>query len=645
MIEIRRRTLICFECVLLGLAAWFVYAPAFHGEWLWDDNTDITGNSLLRDATGLGKIWVAPGSVDYLPQQTGAQSWVAAPTLDYYPLKNTVQWVQWHLWGLNPLGYHLTNVALHLLSAFLLWFLLRRLGVRFAYLGGLLFVVHPVAVESVAWIVELKNTLSLPLLLGAMIAYLAYDQRWNALSPARLSGPRVDPTRWGQRVPPYLLSLLCFLAAMLCKTSVVMFPVVILLFAWWKRGRIGWRDLRASGPFFAVSLVLGLVSMALHRHGEAASGIVIPGGLLSRFAGAGLALAFYFWKCLVPVGLMPIYPRWDVDPPSLWQFWPWVIIVGWGGVSLRRLFGRSPRQAAWGQAVGGLTAGPPDSPSGGPISGPGAGFRPPSRHVLFGLGFFALNLLPVLGFVRASFMSLTWVMDHFAYISLIGVIGLAVAGLGWLYALDEGRLRGASSRPRAGVLFKSLFWTVTAVAVAALALESRGYARVFSSGEMLWTYALRHNPEAWVAESNLASALVDKGRLPEAIVHYRQSLRLRPDNPETRNNLGNALLQTDRAPEAIAEYEEALRLKADYFESLVNLGNALAEAGQTAEAVERLAAASRLQPDNTELHNNLGCALAQLGRTDEARRQFEEALRLKPDDAEVRANLELLRGR
>ena len=195
---------------LAAVTAW-TYAPVRHGGWLWDDNLYVTHNPLLRSAAGLKQIWLNPTGVNY------------------FPVTATCQWLQWHLWQDRPLGYHLTNVALHLLSAFLLWRLLRRLGSEPAWIGAWLFALHPLAVESVAWISELKNTLSLPLLLLAMAAYVDYDDA---------SGARPGPAGWSRPAGRYGLALLWFLAAMLSKSTVAMFPVVVLLYGWWRRGHL-----------------------------------------------------------------------------------------------------------------------------------------------------------------------------------------------------------------------------------------------------------------------------------------------------------------------------------------------------------------------------------------------------------------------
>ena len=235
------------------------------------------------------------------------QIWLAPVGTDYFPLKTTVQWAEWHLWGDHRLGYHLTSVALHLLSALLFWRLLRLLfavgggpaGTLGPWLGGLIFAIHPLAVESVAWIAELKNTLSLPFLLLAMICYVEFDaiRTGGARGGVRRSPAMADPPRAGlsggaaQRVGDNALhrywgSIGLFLAAMLSKSSVVMFPDVLLLSAWWRRGRITRREVGASAPFFALSLGLGLVTLWFQLHRAIGYDLGIGGGL-TRVAAAG----------------------------------------------------------------------------------------------------------------------------------------------------------------------------------------------------------------------------------------------------------------------------------------------------------------------------------------------------------------------
>jgi len=510
------------QVLLIVAAGLWIYRPVLHGDWLMDDVNYITQNLLLRDTAGLWKIWFEPGSF-----------------IEYYPLKASVEWIEWNLFGNDTFGYHLTNVVLHVVNALLVWRLLAKFGLRLAWLGGLIFAIHPAMVESVAWISELKNTLSLPPFLLAMGAWIDYEER--------------------KRRRDYWLALGLFLVAMLCKISMAPFPVVILLYAWWKRGRVGWSDLKASAPFFVISLTLGVVSIAVgswfQQHYMPVLDAVPMGGFFSRLACAGLALSQYLFNCLLPVNLMPIYPRWEVDPPSLPQFLPWPIL---GGI----VYGLWRKRRGWG------------------------------RHGLLGLGFFVLNLMPFLGFKTVSYMSFTWVMDHFLYIPILGLIGLAVAGLERI----DGRL---------SPVLRPFEIAIIGVAMTLLVFESRGYAKIFSREETLSTYALRHNPGAWTAHDTLGNALQRSGRLNEAMYQFREALRIKPDYVESRYNLGNTLLSAGRYPEAIEQYEQVLKV----------------------------------QPNYPKAHNNLAVTLAQMGRFPEAIEQFHAELQLYPDDADTRDNL------
>jgi tetratricopeptide (TPR) repeat protein len=573
--------------VLLLVAAWFIYAPAIRGGWIWDDPQEVADNYVLRDPGGLAKIWFAPAGVDY------------------FPLKTTVQWVAWRLWGADPFGYHLLNLGLHLVAALLFWRLLARLGLPpfGAWVGALLFTVHPLAVESVAWISELKNTLSLVLLLLAMLAYLDFDEREGRLAYAAALG-------W-------------FLLALLAKSAVVMFPAVILLHAWWRRGRVGARELSVSAPFFVLSLVLGLVTVWFQHTRSIGGAALHAGGILSRLAAAGLSLWFYLLKCLLPFGLEPIYPRWNVAPPGAAALLPWAALALWA-VWL------ASRRAAY------------------------------ARHLLFGLGFFALNLAPVLGIVPIAYLRISWVADHFAYLSLLGPVGLAAAAFGAWHerASPAGRIAVSIS---------------LATLAGVLALAAREDDGIYRDERAFWSYALGRNPQAWMAHNNLGRLLYldhqteaageqfrqalagnpddaqshfnlglvleDTGRTDEALAEYRAALALKPAFPQAQNSLGNLLLRRGQRAEAIGLYRAALALDPGFPEARCNLGIALAGAGRPAEALPEFERAIALRPEYFEPHYNLGLALADLGRNEEAITQFEQARALRPGHAGVRYNL------
>jgi hypothetical protein len=347
--------LVLLQAGVLVAAAIWIYWPALGGAWLWDDDTLVSDNRDLRTWSGLGKIWFS------------------SPETDYWPLTWTLFWIEWHLWGNEPLGFHLVSLALHIGSGMLVWRLFNRLGMRGGWLGGLLFVIHPLAVESVAWIAELKNTLSLPLYLLAFGAWIDAEE---------------------QKPLGYVKSVLYYLAAMLAKTSTVMLPAVLLLYGWWKRGRISRVEIVRMIPYGLIALTLGLITVYFQNNGHDFHTIE-HGGLVARLIGAGTAVCFYLGKFILPIDLLPIYPRWTLDPPSLLEVLtlPALAALLWALWSQRR---------GWG------------------------------RHALFGFGFFLLNLLPVLGLVRMVYLSITWVADHMVYVPMIGLIGLFAAAWGEL---------------------------------------------------------------------------------------------------------------------------------------------------------------------------------------------------------------------
>ncbi len=422
--------------VIIGATLW-IYSPAFHGKFVWDDEMYITEIALMNDPERLWKTWFEPGSL-----------------ANYFPITATVQWVEWILWRYDTLGYHLVNIVLHIVNALLIWRLLAALGLQLAWIGGLIFAIHPTAVESVAWICELKNTLSLTPLLMTMLTWVAYQERPNR----------------GR----YYLALAWFFLALLCKTTGVMFPVVILLYAWWKRSRITWRDLAASAPFFALSFVLGVITIYAEKHFFDVRDMVGPkpiAGLASQVACSGMITVFYFWNSVWPSGLMPIYRKWDVSHPSLFLFVPWMMIV----ILLYWLW---MKRAGYG------------------------------RHALLGLGFFLINLFPFMGFAASGYMRFTWTMDHFLYVPIIGVIGLAVA------LFDHIRSR---------ILLVAL-----AIGLALMAWEGHTYTPMYADLDTLRTFATAsRDTDSAKAQSDFAEVLIQHGRVKEAIPYLEKAARLR----------------------------------------------------------------------------------------------------------------------
>jgi len=548
--------LFLIQVVAIVAATFWIFWPALHGDWIWDDNFYITQNPLLHDPARLWKAWFEPGSF-----------------VEYYPIEESVQWAQWQLWHTDTFGYHLTNVFLHIINALLVWHLLNKFGLRLAWLGGLLFAIHPVQVESVAWIVELKNTLSLPPFLLAMCFYIDYDRHG--------------------KLRDYLWATGLFLVAMLCKPSMVMFPVVILLYVWWKRDRVRWEDLKTSAPFFVISLVQGLLTLLVgawylqfqHAH----SSDVPVGGILSRLALAGLSLSFYFSKCFLPIGLLAMYPKWSIDPPSPILLLPWLVLVG-------VIYWFWTKREGWG------------------------------RHALLGLGFFLINLALFIGFITGAFMSFTWVMDHFLYIPIIGLIGLVVAGL-------------EQAGKKLSGFMRSFAIAIVTVVMALMAWESHSYAEKFVDEAAFWNHTLKYNPGAWAAHQNLGGFLFKKGRISEAIEQYEQAIKISPDCVNAYYSLGIALLKLNQISEAKKQFEQALKIYPDYAEVHNSLGSVLGREGRAAEAIDQFEQAIKLDPDYAEAHKNLGIALLKANRIPDVIEQFQQVAKLNPDDAEACNNL------
>ena len=539
------------KAVVILLASLWIYSPVFDGDWLWDDDYLITANPVVQSPDGLASFWVEP------------------KTADYFPLTMSLLWLMWKWFGMDSTGYHVVSVLLHALGACLVWALLKTIGLRGAWLAGLIFAVHPIAVESVAWVSELKNTFSLPFFLLAGCFFV-----------------RFEDTR---RRVFYWAALVFFLAAMLAKSSAVMFPMVMLLYIWWRRDRIAWRDLWNAAPFFLVSLILGLVTLYF-QHSRAIGNEPIPiGGLDSRFAIAGMAIFFYLSKILWPALLLPIYPQWNANPPELIQFLPWSVLSGVLGVFWIR-------RKTWG------------------------------RHALMGVGFYLITLLPVLGFVAMSYMRVGWVADHFIYIPMIGIVALGV-GVGF------------RASDFAGEKWRLVFGAFAALVVGALAFWSHRYAGIWENEDKLWNYTLKHNWECWQAHNRIGAREFNRGNVDVALDHFREATRLRPDLAETQNNLGSAVLAKKDTKAAIQYFQEALRLSPDIVAIQSNLARALMLDNQPTAAAELYADLSQRYPQNAVFLCNLGVTLFQAGKKDEAIASFRRALEIDPELADARENL------
>ncbi len=523
---------------LLATAVLASYAPALRGGFLWDDNGHVT-TAALRSWSGLARIWTEPGA-----------------TQQYYPPLHTAFWLEHRLWGDAVLGYHLANLAQHLLAVGLLALVLRRLAVPGAMLAAAIFALHPVHVESVAWISEQKNTLSLVFYLGAALAYLRF----------------VDEGRRRN----YWFGCALFGCALLTKTVTATLPAALLVVRWWKTGRLTWRgDVGPLVPWLLVGAMAGLFTAAVERDLIGADGTGYALSAAGRVVLAGRAIWFYAGNFLWPANLTFIYPRWTIDAGSIAQ---WLPMAGAAVVTVTLW--------AW---------------------------RGRSRAPLAAWLLFVGSLFPALGFFNVYSFQYSFAADHFQYlpdVTLAGAAGAAlamltrawrpawrVAGGGALAALLAGLTlrqapdyRGSEALYRATLARNPDCWM--AHNNLGLIVSARGQ-RDEALGHFRRAIALK--PDYFDGHNNLGLTLTQAARPEAALPHLEAAVRLRPSAAQARNNLGIALAALRRTQEAVAAFRGAARFMPDSPNVQENLAKALRLAGRDAEAAAAATQAERLR--------------------------------------------------
>ena len=572
-----------FFCLVLAVVTMLAYHPAWHGGVLWDDDAHIGGPE-LRTPDGLRRIWFVPRT-----------------TQQYYPLLHTSYWLQQKLWGDSITGYHIVNLLLHIGCVVLVLRIVRFLRIPGAELAATIFALHPVNVETVAWIAERKNTLSGVFALAAALWYLRFDENRSRRS--------------------YALALGLFLLGLLSKTAIVTLPLALLVIFWWKRGAISWRhDVVPLIPFFFFSAAAGLMTRWVEYGNIGYRARMLDLSLLDRCLIAGRAFWFYLWKLLWPSNLMFVYPRWEISAAVPWQYiFPLAVLVLLGILwSLRR----------W------------------------------SRTPLAGVLVYMVLLLPSLGFANIYFFLYSFVADHWQYLACLGIITPCASGIVLLATrLKSGYawLEPGVTLVIGGVLFL-LTWQQSRMYNNAETL----YRTTIAHNPACWLaydhlvdilYQANRIPEAMnlfkdelrikpaVAHYSLGNALLRKGRTSEAIDQFTEALRINPDYAEAHNNLGYALLVTGRTSAAIEQCREALRIDPTYAHAHNNLGNALAQTGRASEAIEHYKQTLRMNPNSADAHSDLGAALALMGRISEAIEELKAAVRINPNNIDARNNL------
>src|SRR5213593_3109086 len=559
--------------LLVALFTLAAFLPALQNQFVnWDDKDNFLDNPHYR---GLGWTHLR---------------WMWTTHLGHYiPLTWMTLGLDYLLWGMNPVGYHLTNLLLHAANAVVFFFVVRRLLARAlpspsehgyalavsAGVAALVFAIHPLRVESVAWVTERRDVLSGLFYLSAILVYLLACE-----GGARGRG-------W------YWLSVAVFGCALLSKSMVVNLPVVLLILDVYPLRRlggfVGWLSESARRVYVEkipfVLLAAGASAIALMAqlsHDTMVSVVQLSG--LGRLAVSAYGLSFYLWKTVAPVNLSPLYEL----PPAVNPWAPPFLLSYGVVVAITAIV------LAFRRRVPGL----------------------PAAWVAY-----VVVLLPVLGIFQSGPQIAA---DRYTYL----------ASLGWAILVSAGVLSHWRRRP-------FLFTGLAACVLFGLGILTWNQVQVWRDSEKLWTHALATYPKSSIAENNLGNVRADQSKLAEAIEHYRQALDINPEHASAHYNLGNVLAQQGMLAEAVDHYRQALEIKPDFAKAASNLGSALAQQGKLSEAVEHYRQALEIKPDFAKAASNLGSALAQQGKLSEAVEHYRRALKIKPDFAKAASNLGL----
>src|SRR6267142_2303925 len=587
LVRLKRGYLIL--ALLLVVTTIFAYQPVWHGGFIWDDDAYITNNELLTAPDGLRRIWFSLDS----PSQ-------------YFPLVYTMFRIEHALWGLNPTGYHCVNLLLHVANALLVWRVLTRLNVPGAWLAGAIFALHPVQVESVAWITERKNVLMGFFFLLTLLAWIAFvDERLRR--------------QWIF----YCLALIFYVLALSAKATACTLPAVLFLILWLQKKPITVRRLMQIVPFVVLGIGMGLLAVWWERYHQGTNRAVFTFlSPVDRVLVASRAVWFYLSKIFWPSNLTFIYPRWNISPADLLDY-IWLLAGIAAGVAicfLRRYVGRSVEVAA---------------------------------------AFFVATLSPVLGFIMLFTFRYTFVADHYQYLACIGPIALAGAGIvslsdkftqyravivsaAWLIVACLGTLTWRQAATYTDI--ETLWRTTLAKNPESWMAHTNIGLVLFQRGQIddaiaHYRSALQMQPDWWDAEYNLGTALSAKGQVDEAILHCEKAVSMRPTDPDAQVSLGNAVFQKGRTDEAISHYQKAMMLHPNHFLARYSLGHVLLEKGELDSAIQVCRSALLLRPSDADCHTTLAIALEEKGAPAEAIQHYQKALELAPRSIPTLTNL------
>jgi len=542
---------VVWQALMLLAATLLAYLPVLDAGFIWNDD-DLPAILALIQRQGLSAVWFS------------------SEAFNFWPVTWTSYWIEHQLFGTNPAtglphpaSYHVVNVLLHAAAGLLLWRVLVRLEIPGAWLAAAVFAVHPVNVESVAWITQRKNVLAMVFYLVSLWQFLDFEQT-------------------GRR-SRHLAAIVAFLLGMLSKGAIVAMPLVLLVLAWWRRGRVTRTDVVRTLPFWAVSIVMSGVEIWFQQVRAIGDETIRQADLAERVMATGPIAWFYLQKALVPLDLSFVYPLWRFDTSDLMQWLP--LAAG-----LAVLF-----VLVWATRTG------------------------LGRALLAAVLYVLLSLGPVLGLVDIYFFRYSLVADHYQYVALPGVIVLVIGGLSHaarIRNVDRLSLRVASI----GLL----------AMLAGLTWQQVG---IYQSPQRLWRDTLARNPGCWLAHNQLANLVSSSQKIDEAREHYLAAVELierqfgsgHVETARVHNNLGMFLGQASRQAgeprlmhQAVTHLETACRIDPDRGEYVESLAGVLQEQGQLDRAIDRLNDFVVRHPKNGRVWLLLAGCLEESGRMAEA---------------------------
>ena len=535
-----------------------IYIPSLKNGFIWDDDAYLYKSSWIQKTDGLRVIWLTH------------------KTFQYYPLVFTSFWLEHNLWGLNPFGYHTVNLILHILNAFLLFWLALKIYPRLAFIVTLLFAIHPIQVETVAWIAERKNLLSLFFFLLSTLVYLRFDHT--------------------RRIRYYLLSVVMFVFALLSKSVAACFIFVPALYKWWRDGKVTWREARLSAIFIVLGLLSGLHTLYLELYNVGAHGKEFALTLLERVILSGKVIFFYIHKIIFPFHFMFFYPRWQIDVRIWWQWlFPVAVMAALGLLIYYR--------------------------------------KRTGRGALALFIFYVVSIFPALGFVNVFPMKFSFVADHFSYLSTPALLLLLCTGL--TFSFDKLKIKFFALR---STPFRIFLMGLFIFMVIYLCGKSMVLTQNYKNETTLWSNLIRDNPKAWIAYNNLGVIYDNVGKTESAIDLYTRAITINPDYSEAYNNRGNVYRDRGNIQQAISDFNKAIAINPNFAEAYNNRGTTYRNQGNIRQAILDYNKAIEIDSSEPNIYYNRAIAYEEQGNIRQAVSDYTRVIAINPNDAEAYNN-------